>query len=204
LLADALRAPLAAESFDTIVTPWLIDVVDEDLHVLAARVNSLLRNGGRWINFGSLAFDDPDPARCYSVEETLAAVEASGFAEPRKVDETIPYMCSPASRHGRREMVMSFSAVKSANAARPARHRALPDWIVTGKEPVPALPAFRSQAMSTQVFAFVMSLIDGKRTIDDMAALMERQQLMPKDEAAPAIRNFLTRMHDDAQRKKGF
>ena len=65
----------------------------------------------------------------------------------------------------------------------PARHRALPDWIVTGKEPVPLSPAFRTQAMSTQVYAFIMSLIDGKRSIQDMAVVLEKQQLMTRVEA---------------------
>ena len=204
VLADALRPPFARASFDTVVTPWLIDVIDEDLPVLATRINNLLKKGGRWINFGSLAFDHRDAARCYSLEEVLAVVETSGFDAAESTEETIPYMCSPASRHGRRETVFAFSAVKQEDAAEAPRHKALPDWIVTGKEPVPALPAFRSQAMSTQIYAFVMSMIDGKRTIHDMAALMEKQQLMSKEEAIPAIRNFLTRMHDDAQRKAGF
>ena len=204
VLADALRPPFARHSFDTVVTPWLIDVIDEDLPVLATRINNLLKKGGRWINFGSLAFDHRDAARCYSLEEVLAVVETSGFDDAESTEETIPYMCSPASRHGRRETVFAFSAVKQEDAAPAPRHKALPDWIVTGKEPVPALPAFRSQAMSTQIYAFVMSMIDGKRTIHDMAALMEKQQLMTKEEAIPAIRNFLTRMHDDAQRKAGF
>ena len=204
VLADALRPPFATGSFDTVLTPWLVDVIDEDLPILAARINGLLKDGGRWINFGSLAFDHPDAARCYSTEEALAIVETAGFTTPNVVEATIPYMCSPSSRHGRRESVLAFSAVKASNAKRPPRHRALPDWIVTGKAPVPALPAFRSQAMSTQIHAFVMSMIDGKRTIHDMADLMEKQQLMTRDEAIAAIRNFMTRMHDDAQRKTGF
>jgi ubiquinone/menaquinone biosynthesis C-methylase UbiE len=204
VLADALRPPFARHSFDTVVTPWLIDVIDEDLPVLATRINNLLKKGGRWINFGSLAFDHRDAARCYSTEEVLAVVEASGFDAAETREETIPYMCSPASRHGRRETVFAFSATREEDVAQAPRHKALPDWIVTGKEPVPALAAFRSQAMSTQIYAFVMSMIDGKRTIQDMAALMEKQQLMTKEEAIPAIRNFLTRMHDDAQRKAGF
>ena len=113
-------------------------------------------------------------------------------------------MCSPASRHGRQETVFTFGAEKIAAVKAPARHKALPDWIVTGKEAVPALQAFRSQAMSTQVYGFVMSMIDGKRTIEDMAALMEQQQLMSKDDALPAIRRFLTKMYDDAQKGSGY
>ena len=51
VFADALRAPFAAGSFDTVVTPWLIDVITEELPVLAARINQLLNDNGRWVNF---------------------------------------------------------------------------------------------------------------------------------------------------------
>ena len=113
-------------------------------------------------------------------------------------------MCSPASRHGRQEKVFSFAAFKERDAESPARHRALPDWIVTGKEPVPLSQSFRTQAMTTQIYSFIMSLIDGKRSIREMAAVLEKQRLMTREEAEPAIRAFLNRMYDDAQRQSGF
>ena len=204
VLADALRPPFAQGSFDTVITPWIIDIVNDDLPVQAARINNLLKSGGRWMNFGSLAFDHPQRARCYSAEETIAIVESCGFEKPTTKEETIPYMCSPSSRHGRRETVFTFAAEKSENVKAPERHKALPDWIVTGKEPVPALESFRSQAMSTQIYSYVMSMIDGKRTINDMAKIFEQQKLMTKDEAVPAIRIFLTRMYDDSQKNSGF
>jgi hypothetical protein len=49
-----------------------------------------------------------------------------------------------------------------------------------------------------------MSLIDGKRTVQDMAQVLEKQKLMSRAEAEPAIRSFLTRMYDDAQKQSGF
>ncbi len=108
------------------------------------------------------------------------------------------------SRHGRQERVFTFSAYKERGVELPARHRALPDWIVTGKEPVPLSPSFRTQAMSTQVYSFIMSLIDGKRTLQDMAEVLENQQLMSRDEAEPAIRSFLTKMYDDEQKGSSY
>jgi hypothetical protein len=120
------------------------------------------------------------------------------------LEATIPYMCSPASRHGRQEHVFSFSATKRNKARKPERYRALPEWIVTGKEPVPLSQSFRTQAMTTQIYAFIMSLIDGKRTIKDMAILLEQQKLMSREEAEPAIRSFLTKMYDDSQKQSGF
>jgi SAM-dependent methyltransferase len=159
VLGDALRAPFAAGSFDTVVTPWLIDIITEDLPVFAARINRLLRDNGRWVNFGSLAFSDSGRARRYSPEDQA----------------NIPYMCSPASRHGRQERVFSFCAYKERDAGQVPRHKALPDWLVTGNEPVPLTQSFRTQAMTTQIYAFIMSLIDGKRSIEDMAKILTHQ-----------------------------
>jgi uncharacterized protein YbaR (Trm112 family) len=201
---DALRPPFAAQVFDTVVTPWLIDIVTEDLPVFAARINRLLKPDGRWINFGSLAFAHPERARRYSPEETRAIVSEAGFSDPYVSEQTIPYMCSPASRHGRRERVFTFSAYRERAVDPPPRHRALPDWIVKGTEPVPLTPAFRSQAMTTQIYAFIMSLIDGKRSLKDMAALLEKQRLMTREEGESAIRSFLTKMYDDSRRQSGF
>ena len=204
VLGDALRPPFAAQSFDAVVTPWLIDIISEDFPVLAARINGLLKKDGRWVNFGSLAFSSPERARCYSPEETKAIVAENGFSDPYVSDATIPYMCSPASRHGRQESVFTFSAYKERDAEQPARHCALPDWIVTGKEPVPLSPSFRSQAMTTQIYSFIMSLIDGKRSLEDMAIVLEKQKLMTREEAEPAIRSFLTKMYDDSQKQSAF
>ena len=86
----------------------------------------------------------------------------------------------------------------------PARHKTLPDWIVLGTKPVPLLQSFETQALSTKIYSFIMSLIDGKRSLADMADLLEKQELMTRKEAEPAIRNFLTRMYDDSQRNSGF
>lgn len=204
VLGDALRPPFPDASFDTVVTPWLIDIISENLPEFSARINNLLKENGRWVNFGSLAFANPERARCYSPEETKAIVAESGFSDPYVSQATIPYMSSPASRHGRQERVFSFSAYKERGVKKPERHLALPDWIVTGKEPVPLSPSFRQQAMTTQIYSFIMSLIDGKRSIKDMAVVLESQKLMTKEEAEPAIRSFMTKMYDDSKRQSGF
>ena len=204
VLGDALRPPFPGGAFDTVVTPWLIDVITEDLPVFAARINRLLGKEGRWVNFGSLSFHSQHQSGCYSPEEVKAIVAESGFSDPYVSQATIPYMNSPASRHGRLERVFTFSAYKERNAKKPERHKALPDWLVTGKEPVPAMPSFRQQAMTTQIYSFIMSLIDGRRSIKDMAVVLEKQKLMTKEEAEPAIRSFLTRMYDDSQKQNVF
>ena len=58
--------------------------------------------------------------------------------------------------------------------------------------------------MTTQIYSFIMSLIDGKRSIKDMASVLENQKLMTAEEAEPAIRSFMTKMYDDSNRQTGF
>ena len=200
VLADAHRPPFARGSFDTVVTPWLVDILPERFEVMCARINTLLAPGGRWLNFGSLSFHVPDAASRFSVEECAAVIEENGFAAPRVAEKEIPYLCSPASRHGRRERVVAWRADKTENVKKVPRHEALPDWLVRGADPVPLLEPFRVQAVSTRVHAFIMTLIDGRRTLKDIAKVLVEQRLMNEHEAEPAIRSFLIKMYEDSRR----
>jgi ubiquinone/menaquinone biosynthesis C-methylase UbiE len=200
-LADAHRPPFPAQSFDTIVTPWLVDILPEPFDSFAARINRLLADGGRWINFGSLSFHQADPAARLTPEECRESIEAQGFAPPDYFETEIPYMSSPNSRHGRRERVLRWRADKQRHIRKLDRHESLPDWLVRGKDPVPLLDDFRQQAFATRIHAFIMSLIDGRRSIADMAAVLEQQQLMPRTEAEPAVRSFLVKMYEDSRRR---
>lgn len=196
VIADALRAPFLPGSFDTVLTPWVTDILNEDFAILCARINRMLKPEGQWLNFGSLTFDRQNPAQNYSVEEVSQMLQKSGFAAAKFREDQIPYMCSPASRHGRTETVVTFAARKVADAPSVSRHTALPEWLVRNSEPVPLLPIFQSQALSTRIHAFVMAMIDGRRSIRDMATLMEEQRLMSRTEAEPVIRQFLIKMYD--------
>lgn len=200
VLADAHRPPFRRAAFDAVVTPWLVDILPEPFDTQCARINALLGDDGVWANFGSLSFHDPDPALRYGVDECVAALEDNGFANVEVSEHELPYMCSPASRHGRREKVVSWRAVKKSRAGKVPRHQALPDWIVRGEQPVPLNDSFRTQAMATRVHAFIMSLIDGRRSIKDIANVMVEQRVLAPEEAEPAIRAFLIKMFDDSRR----
>jgi hypothetical protein len=93
-----------------------------------------------------------------------------------------------------------WSARKGADGTKVPRHQALPDWLVRGTDPVPLDDAFRSQTAATRVHAFLMSMIDGRRSIKDMAQLLIEQRLMTAAEAEPTLRSFFIKMHDDARR----
>lgn len=198
ILADASRAPFACGAFDAIVTPWLIDILDEDFASFVTRVRHWLRPGGRWICSGSLFFQHRDPARCYATEEVAEIVRAAGFSEFELRQVTIPYLVSPASRHARHEQLVTFSAVRDPGVSvAPAPHGVLPPWLERSDLPVPLADELSSRVLALRVHAFVASLVDGQRSLRDIAGVLVRERLMTADEAEPAVRSFLQRLHDE-------
>lgn len=201
--ADVTHAPFAEGAFDTVITPWLIDVLDDDFAVFARRVNRWLRPGGRWINSGSLAFSPDDPARRYATEEVRELVADSGFEAPLPTEAVVPYLCSPASRHGRAESVVTFAATKLTEVERPAPARRGPDWLARVDVPVPLLSALQRRQLEVRVVAFVAGLVDGRRSVQDIAAVLVERRMMTAEEAVPAVRGFLRRLHDESTTDRG-
>ncbi len=195
--ADALHAPFADGAFDTVVTPWFIDIVGEPFARVAARINLLLKPGGRWINSGSLAFSHAAHAERIGLDEALERLPQAGFADVQVRETTLPYMRSPASRHSRLENVVTWVANKVGPPAEAPRSRVLPEWLLAADVPVPRTRAFEMQAISSRVHAFMLALINGERSMRDMARLIVEQKLMPADEAEAQVRLFLTRLHEE-------
>jgi hypothetical protein len=197
--ADALHAPFADGVFDTVVTPWFIDIIGEPFARVAARVNLLLKPGGRWINSGSMSFSRAAHADRIGLEEALEMLPAAGFSDVSVRENTLPYMRSPASRHSRLENVVTWVARKSGAAAQAPRARVVPDWLLQTDRPVPRTRAFEMQAISSRVHAFLLAMINGERSVRDMARMLVEQRLMSAEEAESQVILFLTRLHEDSE-----
>ena len=197
--ADALHAPFADGAFDTVVTPWFVDIIGEPFARVAARVNLLLKPGGRWINSGSMAFSRAAHADRIGLEEALEMLPAAGFSDVAVLENTLPYMRSPASRHSRLENVVTWVVRKSGEAAETPRARVLPEWLLQTDRPVPRSPAFEMQAISSRVHAFLLAMINGERSARDMARMLVEQRLMSAEEAEPQVILFLTRLHEESE-----
>lgn len=198
--ADALQAPFADGVFDTVITHWFIDIVGEPFARIAARINLALKPGGRWINSGSLAFSRAAHAERIGLDEALEAMPQAGFGEVKVRETTLPYMRSPASRHSRLENVVTWVTNKVAAPAEAPRSRVLPAWLVEADRPVPRTRAFEMQAISSRIHAFMLALINGERSMRDMANMLIEQRLMSADEAEAQVRIFLTRLHEDSEK----
>jgi len=203
--ADALHPPFSPGQFDLVITPWVLDVIDTRVQHIMQVIARLLREGGIWLYHGSVAFQGRRPENRLSSAEIAELTQHRGFEVISSTDTLLPYLQSPASRQRREEIVYTQAARRDASQchARKTSEGFLPLWIVDGQTAVPLTAGFQTQISTLRVHAFIMSLIDGRRSVQDMARVFEEQRLMPADEAAIAIQGFLTTMYEEAAAAEG-
>lgn len=197
LLGDATNPPLAARSFDTVVTPWLIDVLKQDLPQFVAQINRLLPRGGVWLNTGSLAFYHNDPLRCYGEKEVFEIVERQGFELIATDHRTIPYLQSPHSAHGRTEQIVTFAARKKSDVRGLSRSADKPEWLIDITQPVPGSPEFVVESSGFLLSAQVLAAVDGRRSVHAIAKMVSREYDLGMDECIHAVASILGSAHDD-------
>ena len=69
---------------------------------------------------------------------------------------------------------------------------------------MPALPEFESAALSMRIYGYLATLIDGRRSLAEMAQLLVNERLMTAEDALPAVRGFVRQLWDEAKRHTRF
>ena len=162
LLANGLQPPVRDHMFDTVLTPWFIDVVPADLRDFMSVLSRVLVPGGRWLNYGPLLFPPSRPAAYrYAREEVAEIAQAAGFDITRETDELVRFAYSPLAARGRLEHCIAFSARKG-----PPRADA---WLQIPHLPIPDFPGRAELRHESAACSAIIALIDGQRSINDIA-----------------------------------
>lgn len=202
VLADALNPPFAKESFDTIVTPWLIDIIPQNLRTFIPRINRILPYGGVWVNTGSLAFFHSDETWCYSEEEVLELVAENGFEILATERRTVTYLQSPHSAHGRTENILSFSARKVRDVDPGTAYSYLPDWILDESKSIPASTEWTISSSNHMFMAHILGAIDGKLTIDQIGRMVAQQYGLGTAETIHAVKRVLVDAWEESNKTR--
>ncbi|MEM6640175.1 MAG: hypothetical protein AAF610_09760 [Pseudomonadota bacterium] len=193
--ADATNPPFASNAFDVAVTPWLIDIQPHELTLFLRQLNSYLPVGGRWINFGSLVFNQSRDAHRYAIEEISGIAEAAGFAMGEPTETEMPYLKSPYNAGYRVERVWSWSATKERDIARKMEVQVLPSWLLDIDQPIPRTRYFQAFEQQHRSYAALTADIDGKTSIRKLGGRMARQNRGDPHEATEMVRQFLLEIY---------
>jgi SAM-dependent methyltransferase len=198
VFADVYYLPFADGSFDSVLTPWLVDILPHRLDFVVSEINRVLKPGGRWINSGSFNFRFASWSDCLSIEEGIEAIQSNGFTSRLMRQDMVPYLRSDLDAHERSEFVTTFVMEKTGQARAPHPAPMRPAWMLDSSAPVPVPPSGAQQFATLESQAFVISLVDGKRTGLQIAeAVALRYGLQPQD-ALEAVVSFLMRLEDDS------
>jgi uncharacterized protein YbaR (Trm112 family) len=199
VLADAFAPPFPPGSFDTVLTPWFIDIVPADIRHSLSLIHRLLVPGGRWLQYGPLSYPHPhQQAQRYTFEELEELVALAGFERGPATTTTIDYMRSRATGRGKTADVLTFAARRGA--AVPVSDGAPPAWLLFSHLPVPRFPGLDAYTPEHPMLAYLAGLIDGRRTAADLAARVIADHGARPDAALAGTRAMLTLLWQTARR----
>lgn len=195
VLADVLDLPLKEESLDVIVTPWLVDVIEDDFKDFSRRLRKILKPGGQWIHLGPFGFDPSQEAKCYSTEEVLEAVKKSGFDLNQFESKSLPYLQSPYSGYGRVERVTCFRATKNHSRVSDApKFAPIPSWLKDFDQPIPKTDFITDACFRNRIHAEVLGAINGQLSFNQIVELMQQHYKMTEQQATEALWAFLQKV----------
>jgi uncharacterized protein YbaR (Trm112 family) len=190
VFADALAPPFARGAFDTVVTPWFLDQVVPDVPPFARALRDLLAPGGAWLNHGPFVYPkNRSIVLRHPPDELCTVVESAGFRIAASGHERLTFMQSPICNQGRTEHVLTFLAEQAAGGA--PREAPRPGWLDDTSAPVPRFEGLEGYTAPHPFFGALVALIDGRRSVADIAAIVAGSQGMPEDAVRVAARAAL-------------
>ena len=198
VLADGLEPPFADGLFDSVITPWFVDVASADMRDVISVAHRVLRPGGTWVNIGALRYTPGVPvARRYSREEIFDLAGRAGFDIGAWTTESRPSLVSRHTGRGKVEWAMTFAARKlegdpAAAAAGP------PPWLLFRHLPIAAFPGQSLVYSPDPLAQFVAAAIDGRRSLDDLTRLVASRtpsSRLSRNQIREAVRRCLAEVH---------
>ncbi len=178
IFADALVPPFESGSFDTILAPWFLDQVPSNLRTMLPLIRSLLRPGGSFVHFGPFVYHPKRtrPAHRYTADEFVQLLLREDFSVEKASYEPMRYLGSPASTQSRVEYVLTLLARRvDARRTHPLIEESDPVWFEEHARPIPSFDVSPSFKMPHAVVRRTAELIDGTRSLSEIACLLVRE-----------------------------
>ena len=205
VLADALRPPFSSGSMDVVLTPWFVDIVNVDFAGLAGHLNGLLKEGGHWICWGPLHFNNRGIEGLYSLDEVKILAKKAGFEITTHAVTRQDYLSSPASALHRSDQVHCIVAkkIKSTSVALPEEAgKNVPEWILNPSQPIPRNQGIAAHLARHTLRQEILSLVDGARSIRELTPLLTDKYGLNKDQALTTLLGFFTELYEEEENQK--
>lgn len=199
LIGDLFTPPFARESFELLVTPWLVDILPESFDRVARRLGGLLAPGGSWISFGPLSFESLSLTDRYTREEMEEALEQAGLEVEISELRRVPYLHSPHGMPRRSEEILVFRAIRRGSVAPIEEPFSFyPAWMTDPELSVPASPRFEQMRHERVFEGEILACIDGCASIRDIVQTLSTRYALPPERCENAVNGFFAKIYEAA------
>ncbi len=199
--ADAINSPFKEKAFDVVATPWLIDILPISFQETAIRINNSLKDGGFWLNSGPLSYSAYEKEESITPDELASRLEKAGFSLEELISESLPYLQSKYSAQKREETVISFRAKKKTHEKRPKKYSFLPEYLTDITKPITATPELGRIYAQSEGDMQLLTLIDNKRSINDLADLIAKQSNVNQQEIVNSLIAYFVTLFERSKTK---
>lgn len=201
---DVYALPFQEETFDLCISPWLVDILPRRFSELTNSIYQVLKPDGHWVNCGAWFFNFQNEVDNISLAEAEEIGKSLGWSPLSSSLVETPYLHSEQDNHRRFETMTVFTWRKSkpleAKSAAESLRPSIDDrveWIRNPAIVVPKLPPFTSSAETYATMAWVLAQVDGKRNLNEIAAILVQQSGMEPVQALDAVQSFFDRYLKD-------
>jgi ubiquinone/menaquinone biosynthesis C-methylase UbiE len=206
VFGDVYALPFQEEAFDLCISPWLVDILPRRFSELTASIHRVLKPDGHWANCGAWFFNFQNEVDNISLAEAEETGKSMGWNPLSSSLVETPYLQSLQDNHRRFETMTVFTWQKSKTLEPPVRtsqENIRPsiddrvDWIRNPALTVPKLSPFTNSAETYATMAWVLAQVDGKRSLNEIAAILVQQSGMEPEQAVDAVQSFFDRYLKD-------
>ncbi len=190
VFSDATKPGFQKGAFDTVITPWFVDIQPLEFGRFLRQLNQYLPEDGIWVNFGSLVFNQNRDVLCYGLDEVKAIIEQQGFELEDIQSHEIPYLKSPYNAGYRMENVWSWRARKVADVKPVQSPQVMPAWLLDTNQAIPSAQYFQQFSFTHRVYAQLAAEVDGKTSVEKIAKKLAKQNKMDNREALQLVTEF--------------
>ncbi len=194
VFANIWNPPFKEKSFDTIIAPWLLDILPFPPEEVLKRINALLCDGGHFVYFGSLVFQNRPQEQQYLEEEIFEMLSEAGFEVESAERKDMPYLQSPHNSQSRLEKVLIIKARKKEHRSFERKASPLAPWIENPALAIPPALQIDTELVHHEIQAKVLAYVDGVLSIKDIAVSIQKQYQMAPDEALHAVIRYFANL----------
>jgi ubiquinone/menaquinone biosynthesis C-methylase UbiE len=206
VFGDVYALPFQKETFDLCISPWLVDILPRRFSELTASIYRVLKPDGHWVNCGAWFFNFQNEVDNISLAEAEEIGKSLGWIPLSSSLVETPYLQSDQDNHRRFETMTVFTWRKSNKheaKSSSAAENSMPslddrvEWIRNPSLAVPKLAPFTNSGETYATMAWVLAQVDGKRSLNEIAAILVLQSGMEPEQAVDAVQSFFDRYLKD-------